>query len=56
MSASDRQPPGPYPDEFTKAVRPEHVDPLKCDHEVGICFCVHDWRIDWGNVPKGGYR
>lgn len=52
MSASDRQPPLPYPDDFTEAVRPEHVNTAKCDHENGICFCVHDWRIHWGNLPR----
>ncbi|ASZ75451.1 head-tail connector protein [Mycobacterium phage Kimona] len=54
MSASDVQPAGPYPDDFTLAVNPEDVDPSKCDHELGICYCVHDWRIHWGNVERRG--
>lgn len=34
------------------------VDPLKCDHESDppVCQCIHDWRIDWGNVPKQATR
>lgn len=48
---SDRQPPGPYPDEYP-AVRPEDVKPYNCDHDAGLCRCVHDWRIEWGNLPK----
>ncbi|QFP95685.1 hypothetical protein SEA_SHYGU2_18 [Mycobacterium phage Shygu2] len=56
MSAdpSDRQPPIPYPIDFGLAVRPEHVDVSKCDHEFGVCFCVHDWRIHWGNLERKG--
>ncbi|AGK87949.1 head-tail connector protein [Mycobacterium phage Severus] len=54
MSASDRQPPAPYPPD-APAVRPENVDVEKCDHEFGVCYCVHDWRIHWGNVERGGF-
>ncbi|AEJ94505.1 hypothetical protein PBI_ACHEBE_18 [Mycobacterium phage Achebe] len=56
MSAdpSDRHPPIPYPIDFGLAVRPEHVDVSKCDHEFGVCFCVHDWRIHWGNLDRSG--
>lgn len=49
--SSDRQEPGQYPDGYP-AVRPEDVAPYGCDHDSGVCFCVHDWRITWGNLPK----
>lgn len=48
---SDKQPPGPYPVGYP-AVRPEDVSPYDCDHDGGVCLCVHDWRIVWGNLPK----
>lgn len=53
MSASDRQPPGPYPEGYP-AVRPEDVSPFECDHDAvpPVCVCAHDWRILWGNLPK----
>lgn len=30
------------------------VDPKLCDHDADppVCFCIHDWRIHWGNVKK----
>lgn len=30
------------------------VDPNLCDHEADppVCQCHHDWRVEWGNVPK----
>ena len=30
------------------------VKPYNCDHDADppICVCVHDWRINWGNLPK----
>lgn len=52
MSSSDRQPPAPYPTGFLLAVRPEDVNANECDHDLGICSCVHDWRIHWGNVKR----
>lgn len=54
MSASDRQrAPIIYPP-FTSAVTPDAVDNSRCDHEADppICYCVHDWRINWGNVSR----
>lgn len=32
------------------------VNPNLCDHEADPpeCHCIHDWRIEWGNVPKQG--
>jgi hypothetical protein len=49
--SSNRQGPGPYPADYP-AVRPEDVAPYNCDHDSGFCVCVHDWRINWGNIPK----
>lgn len=51
--SSRRQGPGPYPVGYP-AARPEDVKPYNCDHEADppICICVHDWRIEWGNLPK----
>lgn len=30
------------------------VSPNSCEHraEPPVCNCIHDWRIEWGNVPK----
>lgn len=49
--SSQRQGPGDYPAEYP-AVRPEDIKPYMCDHDAGQCFCVHDWRIHWGNPPR----
>ncbi len=49
--SSERQGPGPYPVDYP-AVRPEDIAPYDCDHDAGVCVCVHDWRIHWGNPPK----
>lgn len=49
--SSERQGPGPYPEGYP-AVRPEDIAPYDCDHDEGVCVCVHDWRIHWGNPPK----
>ena len=51
--SSQRQGPGPYPVDYP-AARPENVAPYNCDHDADppICICVHDWRINWGNLPK----
>lgn len=48
---SERQPPAPYPEDYP-AVRPEDVAPYNCDHDAGVCLCVHDWRITWGNLNR----
>ncbi|QFG04594.1 hypothetical protein PBI_KEZIACHARLES14_18 [Mycobacterium phage Keziacharles14] len=54
MSASDAQSaPINYPPGFTLATTPEQVDKDLCDHDQGVCMCVHDWRISWGNVSRG---
>lgn len=44
----------PYPSSFILAVKPDEVAPYNCDHDADppVCSCVHDWRINWGNVPK----
>lgn len=55
MSASDAQrAPINYPPGFLVAVTPDLVDNSLCDHEAEppICFCVHDWRIEFGNVSR----
>lgn len=49
---SDRQPSSVYPSTFTLAALPDDVAPYECDHDAGVCVCVHDWRIEWGNLPK----
>ena len=43
----------PYP-EGTQAVKPPKINVSKCDHDADppICYCVHDWRIHWGNLPR----
>ncbi|AVR76789.1 head-tail connector protein [Mycobacterium phage Fameo] len=54
MSASDSfRAPIVYPP-FTPAVTPDEVDNSLCDHDADppICVCVHDWRIEWGNVSR----
>ncbi|QBJ01104.1 hypothetical protein PBI_ARISSANAE_18 [Mycobacterium phage Arissanae] len=56
MSASEVQrAPINYPPGFTQAALPENVDKDLCDHEADppICRCVHDWRIEFGNVSRG---
>jgi len=50
-ASSQKQGPGDYPANYP-AVRPEAIKPYTCDHSEGICRCVHDWRIHWGNPPK----
>jgi hypothetical protein len=55
MSASDVQrAPINYPPGFTVAVTPDQVNAFNCDHEADppVCNCVHDWRIEWGNVRR----
>lgn len=54
MSGEEYQPATIYEPEFTGAVLPVDVAPYLCDHDavVPVCVCVHDWRINWGNVPK----
>ena len=55
MSASDAQrAPIKYPLGWTQAVTPDRVDNSLCDHQADppVCFCVHDWRIEWGNVSR----
>lgn len=52
MSASDVQRAPIFYPQGTQAVVPTEVDQNKCDHEANICYCVHDWRITWGNVPR----
>ncbi|AHJ86386.1 hypothetical protein 40AC_22 [Mycobacterium phage 40AC] len=57
MSASDRfRAPIIYPPGFIVATTPDQVNPELCDHEADppVCNCAHDWRIEWGNVRKGG--
>ncbi|QFG12518.1 hypothetical protein PBI_TOAKA_18 [Mycobacterium phage Toaka] len=54
MSASDKfEAPINYPPGYVEATLPEDVDKDLCDHDQGICRCVHDWRIEWGNVSRG---
>ncbi|QFG11533.1 hypothetical protein PBI_BOGOSYJAY_20 [Mycobacterium phage BogosyJay] len=56
MSASDAQrAPINYPPNFIVATLPQNVDKDLCDHEADppVCRCVHDWRIEWGNVSRG---
>ena len=55
MSASDVQrAPISYPDGWALAVTPDAVDASLCTHEDDdpACFCVHDWRIHWGNMSR----
>ncbi|AIW02915.1 head-tail connector protein [Mycobacterium phage Malec] len=54
MSASDHFPaPINYPAN-TPAVTPDKVNAYNCDHDADppICYCVHDWRIEWANVKR----
>ncbi|ABE67340.1 hypothetical protein PBI_CHE12_21 [Mycobacterium phage Che12] len=55
MSASDaHRAPIVYPPNFLVAVTPDQVDFQLCDHDADppVCVCVHDWRIEWGNVSR----
>lgn len=54
MSGAEYQAASVYPTSFTKAVLPDEVAPYLCEHDANpsICQCVHDWRINWGNLPK----
>ncbi|AMQ66757.1 hypothetical protein SEA_SHAM4_19 [Mycobacterium phage Sham4] len=38
----------------TPAVTPDVVNAHQCDHDATppVCRCVHDWRIEWGNVER----
>jgi len=51
---SAKQPRAPYPSNFLLAVKPEEVAVSKCRHEDDppVCYCVHDWRIEWANVER----
>ena len=48
----DRQRAGSYPSTFTLAALPNELRPYDCDHDNELCLCVHDWRINWGNMKK----
>ncbi|UJD21115.1 hypothetical protein SEA_SORORFAGO_18 [Mycobacterium phage SororFago] len=52
------QPKAPYPVDFEGAVKPPEVTTYGCDHEANppVCTCVHDWRIEWSNVPQRATR
>jgi hypothetical protein len=52
--ASEAQPAATYPFDYLQGVLPEEVDRKLCEHEVDPpeSHCVHDWRIEWGNVEK----
>lgn len=52
MSGEEWQAAGSYPADFTLAALPVDVAPYNCDHDAGFCLCVHDWRINWGNLNK----
>lgn len=43
-----------YPAGPIIAVTPDEVDQSLCDHSAKppVCFCIHDWRIEWGNVSR----
>ena len=43
-----------YDPYFGDGALPGKVAPYNCDHDADppVCQCVHDWRINWGNVPK----
>ena len=58
MSGEEFQVADYYPPAFNLAVQPKEVDPNECDHEATnpVCHCVHDWRINWGNVAKVGQK
>ena len=53
-AANAKQPKAPYPTGFLLAVKPEEVTIASCDHDADppVCHCVHDWRIEWANMPK----
>lgn len=50
----DYQPAGSYDSDFGLAVLPDYVAPYDCDHDANppVCVCVHDWRINWGNLAR----
>lgn len=52
--SSDKQPASTYPEGFIVAVLPGDVTTSFCEHEADppVCHCVHDWRIEWGQVEK----
>lgn len=54
MSGEEVQRAAPYPSTFLWAVKPGEVDWNLCDHEADphVCYCAHDWRIEWGNVNR----
>ncbi|ASR86128.1 head-to-tail connector protein [Mycobacterium phage BobSwaget] len=58
MSGEEYQPKAPYPSTFLLAVPPGEVTTAGCDHEADppVCTCVHDWRIEWQNMPKRAAR
>ena len=47
---------GPYiVDPLTYPLHPDNVDATKCGHTTQEPhYCVHDWRVHWGNVEKTG--
>jgi hypothetical protein len=51
---AEYQPKGNYPPTFLLAVPPGEVTTAFCEHEADppVCNCVHDWRINWGNVER----
>ena len=53
-SSNARQRMAPYPSNFILAVKPDEVTTAGCNHEASppVCHCVHDWRVEWGNVAK----
>jgi hypothetical protein len=53
-NGEDYQEADEYPVYFESAVLPADLAPSLCDHDANAptCFCVHDWRISWGNLPK----
>jgi hypothetical protein len=53
-SGEQWQPADEYESDFVDAVLPKDVAPYVCDHDADppLCVCVHDWRINWGNLPK----
>lgn len=53
-ASNARQRKAPYPTGFILAVKPGEVNKANCQHEQSnpVCGCVHDWRIEWGNVER----
>jgi hypothetical protein len=53
-AANPRQRASTYPPGLLIARLPGEVDTSFCQHEADppICNCVHDWRIEWGNVSR----